>query len=68
MEFQFTGNFWVEENDLNDMCDLCRRTHCSPQDALNEVAARWDDCDFYLVGLVEQQIIKEIEKRLTSTL
>lgn len=68
MNFQFTGSLWVEESDLEKMCDLCRKTHCSPQDALSFVADSWDDCDFYLVGLVEQQIIKEIEKRLTSTL
>lgn len=64
MNFEFEGNFWVAENDLIAMRNLCRDTHCSPQEALNEISAHWDDSDFYLVGLVEDQIIKEIEKRL----
>lgn len=65
MEFDFTSTFYVTEDDLNEMVDLCHRTACSPQDALNYVASRWDDCDYYLVGLVEEKIIAEIKKRLT---
>ena len=64
MEFEFTGTFYIAENDLQEMCEMCRKTNCTPQEALNVVSEGWDDCDFYLVGLVEQQIIKEIEKRL----
>ena len=68
MEFEFTGTLYVEENDLREMCEMCQKTKCTPQEALNMVSDGWVDCDFYLVGLVEEKIIKEIEKRLTSTL
>lgn len=68
MDFQFSGSFYVSKTDLTKMVRLCKKRHISPQEALNQVSEGWDDCDFYMVGLVEDQIIKEIEKRLTSTL
>ena len=66
MEFEYTGTFWVEPCDLDEMVELCQKYKVSPQEALNSVACGWDDCDFYSVGLVEDQIIAEIERRLAE--
>lgn len=68
MDFQFSGNFYVSEQDIAEMVKFCKECDMTPQESLNSISERWDDCDFYTVGLVEDQIIKEIEKRLTSTL
>lgn len=64
MEFEYTSSFYVSESDLNEMVRLCKEKHMSPQDALIDVSAGWDDVDFYCVGAVEDQIIAEINKRL----
>lgn len=64
MDFVYEGHFWVDEVDLEDMVKLCRKHNLTPQVALSEVASGWDDCDFYAVGQVEDQIITEIERRL----
>ena len=66
MYFKLQGALYVADYDLDEMADLCHRTGCSPQDALNHVSEKWDDCDFYLVGFVEDEIIAEVEKRLAN--
>lgn len=68
MNFQFSGSFYVSEQDIAEMVRFCKECNITPQESLNSISEQWDDCDFYMVGLVEDQIIKEIEKRLTSTL
>jgi len=67
MEFEYTSSFYVEPNDLREMYLLCKNKGYTPQEALNEVSSGWEDCDFYTVGLVEDQIIEEIERRLSQT-
>lgn len=67
MEFEYTDVFYVEPSDLREMYLLCKNKGYTPQEALQEIASGWDDCDFYTVGLVENQIIKEINRRLFQT-
>ena len=67
MEFEYSDTFWVEPHDLREMYLLCKNKGYTPQEALNDVAAGWDDCDFYCVGKVEEQIIAEIERRLKQS-
>ena len=67
MEFEYTNSFYVEPNDLREMYLLCKNKGYTPQKALNEVASSWDDYDFYAVGFVEDQIIEEINRRLSQT-
>lgn len=67
MEFDFEGTFYVEPMDLREMYLLCKKNGYTPQQALNCVSASWDDCDFYLVGMVEDKIIAEIEHRLKQS-
>lgn len=67
MEFEYTDSFYVEPSDLREMYFLCKNKGYTPQEALNEVASGWDDYDFYAVGFVEDQIIEEINRRLSQT-
>ena len=67
MYFNFSDSFWVSDKDLNTMAKKIKKTGRPVQDVVNEFSLRWDDPDFYLFGLVEDQVIAEIEKRLTST-
>ena len=67
MEFEYTDSFYVEPSDMREMYLLCKNKGYTPQEALNEVASGWDDCDFYAVGFVEDQIIEEINRRLSQT-
>lgn len=66
MNFEFTGAFYVSEDDLKAMVRLCKTRKITPQEALNIVAEKWDDCDYYMTYLVENKIVAEIEKRLAS--
>ena len=67
MEFEYTDTFYVAPYDLREMYLLCKNEGYTPQEALNEVSSGWDDCIFYKVELVEDQIIEEIERRLSQT-
>lgn len=64
MEFEYTDTFYVSDYDLGEMYLLCKSRGYTPQEALREVASGWDDVDYYMVGLVEDQIIEEINRRL----
>ena len=68
MYFDFSDSFWVSDNDLKAMAKKVKKTGRSVQDVVNEFSLRWDDPDFYLFGLVEDQVVAEVEKRVTSAL
>ena len=67
MEFKYIRSFYVEPSDLREMYLLCKNKGYTPQEALNEVASGWDGWDFYVFELVEDQIIEEINRRLSQT-
>lgn len=67
LDFEYTTSFYVEPNDLREMYLLCKNEGYTPQEALNEVASGWDYEDFYTVRFVEDQIIEEINRRLSQT-
>lgn len=65
MDFEYTDYLYVEEYDLEEMVKMCKKG-ATPEKALDEVSRGWDDCDFYIVEKVEDQIIAEIERRLAQ--
>lgn len=67
MEFEYTSSFYVAPSSLREMYLLCKNKGYTPQDAVNEVIKKWDDCEFYTVGPVVDQIIEEINHRLSQT-
>lgn len=64
MEFTYTSSIYIQESDLVEMCLLCKEKGYSPHKAFHEVSMGWDDCDYYASGLIEDEVIKEIERRL----
>lgn len=64
MEFEYTGSVYIQENDLAEMCSLCKNKGYSPRRAYNEVSMSWDDCDYYVSDLIADDVVKEIERRL----
>ena len=67
MEFEYTDVFYVSSDDMRRMYNLCKRKGLTPQEALDTVACEWDDCDYYSVGKVEDQICEELQRRLNQT-
>lgn len=65
MEFEFQDSIYVDECDLNEMCNICKKGHPITH-AISEVTAGWDDYDWYRVDHIKDQLIKEIKRRLTQ--
>ena len=64
MEFEFTGSIYVDEQDLEEMVSLCKNKGYTPIKAFCEVSKSWDDCDYYMSDYIEDDVVKEIERRL----
>lgn len=62
MEFEFTGHFWVDECDLNEMALLVKEGH-NVKDAICDVASGWDDYDYYNVENIFEQLRDEVLRR-----
>lgn len=67
MEFEYTDFFYVNNSDLREMYLLCKNKGYTPEEALKDVSSGWDDCDYYRVSFVADQIIEEINHRLSQT-
>lgn len=66
MEFTYEGYFYLEPTDFEKMVKLCRTDKMTPKEAFNKVASRMDDCDYYCIDYVEDQIIAKIEEELNK--
>lgn len=66
MEFDFSASIFVEEQDLEEMCRLCKEENYTPSEAFSEVSPGWDDFEYYASGYIRDAVIKEIEKRLAG--
>lgn len=64
MEFEYTDCFYVSEGDLDEICDNVKHGSMTIQEAVNDWAAGLDDCDFYRVGNIEDDLIAKIEEML----
>ena len=62
MEFEYTGSFWIEENDLNEMATLVKEGH-NVRDAIYNVASAWDDVLYYSVEDIFEQLRDEVLRR-----
>lgn len=63
MDFEYTTSLFVSESDLDEMCSLCRAGF-NIRTTIYSVAAGWDDCDYYVVDNVIDQIEEEVKRRL----
>lgn len=67
MEFKFSDNFDVSEYEIEEMCEKIKKEYYSIPQAISEWAEGLSDDLFYLVGYIEDDLAKEIEKRLKNT-
>lgn len=65
MEFEYTTTLWVEPSAIEEMLELCRQGY-SYEQAIEEVAAGWEDADYYAVGNITSQLVLELERRLEA--
>lgn len=65
MEFEYTAILWVEPSAIEEMLELCRQGY-SYEQAIEEVAAGWEDADYYAVGNITSQLVLELERRLEA--
>lgn len=65
MEFEYTATLWVEPSAIEEMLELCRQGY-SYEQAIEEVAAGWEDADYYAVGNITSQLVLELERRLEA--
>lgn len=64
MYFNYTDTFFVHENEFEEMVRLYAEEGYSPTKAIEEVSSGWDDCDFYMVGKIEDQLVEKIKEEL----
>ena len=64
-EFEIKDTFYISESDLNKMVKL-RAEGCSLGRAISEVASYWSDEDFCKVGMIEDALMEEIDKRVSQ--
>ena len=65
MEFEYTTTLWVKSSAIEEMLELCRQGY-SYEQAIEEVAAGWEDADYYAVGNITSQLVLELEHRLEA--
>lgn len=65
MEFEYTGHFYVSENDLNEMVELVKNGH-NIKDAILKVAAYWDDEAYYSIDLIIDKLVEEVLRRASK--
>lgn len=62
MEFEYTGYWYVSEEDLNEMAQLVRDGH-SVKDAILTVADYWDDESYSMIDLIIDKLVEEVLRR-----
>lgn len=62
MDFEYTGYFYVSEDDLNEMAQLVRNGR-NVRVAIYDVAAGWDDVLYYGVENIFEQLRDEVLRR-----
>lgn len=62
MDFEYTGYFYVSEDDLNEIAQLVRNGR-NVRDAIYDVAAGWDDVLYYGVEEIFEQLRDEVLRR-----
>lgn len=62
MEFEYTGCFYVSEDDLNEMAQLVRGGR-NVKDAIYDIASGWDDVLYYGIEDILDQLKDEVLRR-----
>lgn len=62
MDFEYSGYFFVSEDDLNEMAQLVKEGY-NVKNAVMDVAGGWDDEAYYSIDLIIDKLIKEVLRR-----
>ena len=62
MYFEYTDSFYVNDADFEEMIRMIKKGF-TPQEAIDDWGAGLDDCDYYRVGNIEEELKIELEKR-----
>jgi len=63
MEFEYTAMIFIEESDLETICEWVKRG-ADFSDAFDTVMSSYDDCDYYASDHIFNQVKKEVERRI----
>lgn len=66
MKFTKIVSIEVPEDEIQRMVNICTHLGCTSKTAVDVIIASWKDCG--MAGMVEDDIIKEVEKRLDKML
>lgn len=62
MDFEYTGYWYVSEDDLNEMAQLVRDGH-NVKDAILTVADYWDDESYSMIDLIIDKLVEEVLRK-----
>lgn len=62
MDFEYTGRWYVSEEDLNEMAQLVRGGR-NVKDAILTVADYWDDESYCMIDLIIDKLVEEVLRR-----
>lgn len=62
MDFEYTGRWYVSEEDLNEMAQLVRDGR-NVKDAILTVADYWDDESYCMIDLIIDKLVEEVLRR-----
>lgn len=63
MEFKYTSSIFVSESDLVEMVKRVKEGEIF-NNVFFDILARYDNCDFYNRSLIQNDVRKEIERRI----
>lgn len=66
MEFEYTGTIFIEERDLERMCERVRNGE-NFGDVFYDVISDYDDCDYYASDHIYDKVREEVEKRIKKS-
>ena len=66
MEFEYTATIFIEETDLETICELVKKGE-DFADIFDTIMSYYDDGDYYASGLIFDQVKEEVEKRVKKS-
>ena len=65
MEFEINTTFYLDEVDKKEILEMISKGY-SVEYAVKHFISGLDDCDYYLAGIVEEEIINYFKNLLTN--
>lgn len=65
MIFEYTGQFYVSEENIEEMLSYCKQGY-SYEQSIYKVAGCWDNERYYGLDSILSQLVLELERRLEA--